>query len=229
VVLILKPGEREEPNVKSLTGSIAATFAIAGCGVSSPGDPTAEQPVEQQASLSSTARANAAAGRYTLVEVPTSVAYGYSRASKLACNTGAVIGGASITSTVGEHAITFDGSTLTDLGTLGGDVSTALGGNARGTVVGVSGTATSGGGSGPGHAFVVRDGVMTDLGGLGGQFSEAWAVNAREQIVGSSTVVPSGGDVPSHAALWDGRTATDLGTLGGTDSWARGINNAGVI
>lgn len=215
--------------MKSLAGSIAATLAIAGCGVSDPVDPTAGQPVEQPAPPSSTT--GAAARRYTIIEVPAPVPSGHSSVSKLVCNTGGVVGNASITSIVGEHAITFDGSRLTDLGTLGGESSTAHGGNARGTVVGGSGTAPSGGGggSGPGHAFVVRDGVMTDLGGLGGRYSEAWAINAREQIVGSSTVVPTPGDVPSHAALWDGCTATDLGTLGGTESWARGINDAGVI
>ncbi|MBT8484600.1 MAG: DUF3466 family protein [Phycisphaerales bacterium] len=74
---------------------------------------------------------------------------------------------------------------LTDLGTLGGDLSRALDMNDHGVIVGWSTTAESP--RGERHAFVIGEEGMIDLGTLGGPWSEARAVNNAGQIVGVST------------------------------------------
>ena len=85
-------------------------------------------------------------------------------------------------------------STMTDLGTLGGDYSRAYGINARGQVVGSSDTA-----SGEDHAFLWEKGTMTDLGTLGGDHSDANGINARGQVVGYSHTASG----EEHAFLWE--------------------------
>lgn len=75
------------------------------------------------------------------------------------------------------------------------------------------------------HATAAR---FTDLGTLGGSDSYATAINNAGQIVGRFDTANGSG--PTHAALWNGTTATDLGTLlGGSYSYASGINLAGVV
>ena len=99
--------------------------------------------------------------------------------------------------------------TTTDLGSLGGSGTLALGINDAGQVVGVS-TKTNG----AHHAFLWQSGTMTDLGTLGGASSSAEAINNAGQVVGTS-LTSSGA---THAFLWQGGTMIDLGTLGGTMS-----------
>jgi probable HAF family extracellular repeat protein len=97
---------------------------------------------------------------------------------------------------VGDDGIAFfwqDG-TLTNLGTLGGEGSTAFSINNRGQIVGVSLTADEK----VAHAFLWQDGITTDLGTLGGAFSSAEAINDRGQITGFSET--ASGDF--HAVLW---------------------------
>jgi probable HAF family extracellular repeat protein len=110
----------------------------------------------------------------------------------------------------------------TDLGTLGGPTSEALGVNNNIQVVGWSTVP-----SGDEHAFLwTKAGGMQDLGTLGGSSSRATAINDNGQVVGSA--LTSSGD--RHAFLW---TATDgmrdIGTLGGTYSVALGISSNGAI
>ena len=61
---------------------------------------------------------------------------------------------------------------------------------------------------------------------LGGNQTYAWGISQKGFIAGHSQLT---GDTATHAVLWDSYTSTptDLGTLpGGTNSYARGLNNA---
>jgi probable HAF family extracellular repeat protein len=115
---------------------------------------------------------------------------------------------------------------VTDLGTLGGTYSVALGVNQAGQVVGDSTTAPEQEGGGPGtHAFLWVDGTMTDLGTLGGETSTANDINGAGQVIGVSETA----DATTRAFLWENGTMTDLGTLGGDHSEAIQINEAGQV
>ncbi|MBL8094882.1 MAG: hypothetical protein JNL73_12010 [Anaerolineales bacterium] len=109
--------------------------------------------------------------------------------------------------------------TLTDLGTLGGPTTKAMGINVNGQVVGASQS------SSVLYAFLWDDGTLTSLGDLGGQGSWAYAINDAGQAVGGS---PLGGG-NNHAFRWQTNAMQDLGTLGGTTSYAFEINNAGQV
>ncbi|HMJ57511.1 MAG TPA: hypothetical protein VK467_00110, partial [Gemmatimonadales bacterium] len=118
----------------------------------------------------------------------------------------------------GCRAFLWDGSTMQNLGTLGGDFSEAWAINASGEVAGFSLTA-----GGETHAFV-WDGTMHDLGTLGGTFSIARAINATGNVVGVSETTSG----ESHAFFSDG-TMHDLGTLGGPFSTGVAINPRGDV
>ena len=126
-----------------------------------------------------------------------------------------------------QHALFVDlnSKEATDLGTLGGNFSTAHGINDAGQVIGTSSTA-----SGQRHAFIIGpDGTgMTDLGTLGGDESDAFGINDAGQVVGWSTTAVMG---PAHAFITgpNGLGMADLGSLGGDYSGARGINDMGQV
>jgi len=148
------------------------------------------------------------------------------------------------------HAFFYNGSSTTELGTLGGDSSFATNINNSDYVVGFA--AMSGGGAGPPlRAFVwhddngngIRDTSPTDemrnLGTLGGNTSIAYDINSSGYVVGRSDV-GSG----THAFIWhddnsDGQPTAgelkDLNTLvANLTGWsvlqeARAINDGGQI
>jgi probable HAF family extracellular repeat protein len=118
------------------------------------------------------------------------------------------------------HAFLWDSRAnpaLKDLGTLGGDNSSALWLDDAGEVVGYADLPPSP----PGcsgltcvhHAFLWKNGVMTDLGSIGSDpCSRALSINARGQIVGQTSAVC--GAPPTHGFLWEkGGHAVDLNTL----------------
>ncbi len=115
---------------------------------------------------------------------------------------------------------------VTDLGTLGGTYSVAVGINAAGQVVGGSTTAPGQEPDGPGsRAFLWDNGTMTDLGTLGGDLSWAIDINDAGQVAGYAETT----ERTQHAVLWTDGEMTDLGTLGGDWSRATDITDTGRV
>jgi probable HAF family extracellular repeat protein len=111
---------------------------------------------------------------------------------------------------------------VTDLSTLGGFFSQAMGINDIGQVVGYSDIADHS----AIHAFVwTRAHGMLDIHPAGMSQSMGVAINDLGQVAG---VAISTGDRPTiHAFVWSHKGVVDLGTLGGASSQAFGINNFG--
>lgn len=120
---------------------------------------------------------------------------------------------------VGAPAFAVSTYTITDLGSLGGGRSEAIGLNDVGQVVGTSATA-----AGERHAFLYQNGAMQDLGTLGGSASEAFAINERGQVVGGSYLA---GDTAYHAFLYSDGVMRSYLRPASRSFEARDINNAG--
>lgn len=137
---------------------------------------------------------------------------------------GAAQRGASVLGADGQAAVRISAAapspyTVTDLGTLGGATTKAMGMNENDQIVGASQSGAYM------HAFLWDDGTLTNLGALGANGSWAYDINDSGQVVGGSYV---GTEFRSHAFLWqNGNGMRDLGTLGGPDSYAFEINNSG--
>jgi probable HAF family extracellular repeat protein len=118
---------------------------------------------------------------------------------------------------------------MTNLGTLGGNISFPFDINAAGQVVGAFNTDT-----GAQHAFITGpNGMgMTDLDTLGGSYNGAFSINASGQVVGYYTTATG----VEHAFITgpNGVGMTDLNSLvslpgGVVLSEATGINNHGQV
>ena len=133
-----------------------------------------------------------------------------------------------------------------DLGTLGGDFSTALAINEAGHIVGGANVIDSDEPNAYSHAFVwTAEDRMTDLGMLGDpsrapdsakSSSAAVAINESGDAAGVSatglTFINSHGvqDVQRHPFIWTAGTGmTDIGTLGGQIASANDVNDTGVV
>lgn len=125
-------------------------------------------------------------------------------------------------------ATLWSGGTAQDLGGLGGNSSQALSINEHGWIAGWSNLAdgfTS-------RATLWRDGQAFDLGTAGGSFSRAVAVNDHGVIAGTSMLLDDEGeDGVYRAVVWRDGALTVLDALdtGGGGSFARGLNNAGLV
>ncbi|MCA1618171.1 MAG: DUF4214 domain-containing protein [Acidobacteria bacterium] len=117
------------------------------------------------------------------------------------------------------QAVTY---TVTDLGTLGGAQSTALGLDECGKVVGESNPT----GSTSFHPYFWNGATMTDLGTFGGQSGSASAVNVAGRVAGSAQTATS----EQRPFIWTLATGTkaDLGTPG-TGAAAYDINESNQI
>ena len=142
-------------------------------------------------------------------------------------------------------------NSLTDLGTLGGNASSANAVNSRGQVAGealnrIPDLYTSDfnnffiSGATQVRAFRwTKSRGMQDLGTLGGTDSAAFSINERGQIAGwsftNTTPNPVVGNcsdmnVPTEDPfLWENGKMIDLGTLGGTCGRATALNNRGQV
>lgn len=119
----------------------------------------------------------------------------------------------------------YNGTSIQELGTLGGDSSIAQGVNASGQVVGFSNTP-----DGSQHAFSwTASGGMVDLGTLGGTSAAAQAINASGQVAAVSS---SASGLSKAFLLTPGRGLVDLGLdapAAFAPSDARFVNDAGQV
>jgi uncharacterized repeat protein (TIGR01451 family) len=120
----------------------------------------------------------------------------------------------------GSPAAAATGYTITDLGTLGGDGSTAHGINTAGDVAGTSNTS-----SGAYSAFRWKGGIMTSIGTLGGFGSEGWDISDSGWVAGTGQTSATW----FQAFWWAGTDPHPIGTLGGHWSEAYAINDANQI
>src|SRR5262249_41138925 len=125
--------------------------------------------------------------------------------------------------------------TVTDLGTLGGMLSSGDGVNNRVWVSGVSHlpdeTIT--------HAFLWRQGVMTDIGAPGLNSLVVYPFNERGEVaIHSETFIsdPLGEDFCGFGThlecppfVWQGGVLTQLATLGANNGFAEQVNNRGEV
>jgi probable HAF family extracellular repeat protein/uncharacterized repeat protein (TIGR03803 family) len=124
------------------------------------------------------------------------------------------------------RASLYESFQVTDLGSLGGNVSAAFAINDSGQVVGWSYTASN-----AKHAFLwapTGGGTMTDLGVLpGGAESGAYGINASGQIAGYSYTSNNG----PNGFLYSSGTMTDIGTQGGNGnlSTAYAVDASGTV
>jgi probable HAF family extracellular repeat protein len=151
-----------------------------------------------------------------------------------------------------NHAFQWRNGTLTDLGALTADSSSATSWiSPNGLIVGVSENGETdplSAGFPQRHAVLWRQGKITDLGTLeGGYESYASAVNSRGQVVGAAlntnlegnsmqpgtfwlSTAAGANQFQTRAFLWDAQNGMqDLGTLGGTDAQAVFVNELGQV
>jgi probable HAF family extracellular repeat protein len=163
------------------------------------------------------------AADYTLTDLGTLTGDDYSCGYGI--NASGQVTGESVTTGVDGHAFLYDGTSMQDLGTLGGTDSFGQDVNDSGQVVGWSFPA------GPiitFHAFLYDSGSMQDLNDISGtDFLIATGINNNGEVTGWGDVPP----VPTQnrAFLYDSEGMQDLGTLGGNMSFGSDVNDNGQV
>jgi probable HAF family extracellular repeat protein len=135
---------------------------------------------------------------------------------------GGTVVGSAITRAGNQHAFSYAGGKMKDLGVLsGGTDSEARAINSLGQIVGVSWTFANGV-SGNHRAFLYGTAGLQDLGTLGGSQADAYDINGVGQVVG---------DAQDSSGSWHGFLYSSglMLTLGGSGSSARSINDSGEI
>jgi probable HAF family extracellular repeat protein len=139
-------------------------------------------------------------------------------------DSGSVVGYSYLAGDSTYHAFVDNGTTMTDLGSLGGD-SEARGISNSGLIVGgtyLPGNMVLTGNTG-GQAFVSNGTTMQSIGTPGGSSSFAIAVSGSGLVAGYGELA---GNTVSTAFLYNGTTMTDIG---GNNSGAHGVNNSGLV
>lgn len=190
---------------------MAVTMALAVVAACSPSPTAPARPSADQL----------AGDGYEMVDLGDLSAFGNSIRVLKANDAGQIAGSVSNFTDFVDRSFLWDGASVRDLGSLGGNGTLVAAVNNQGQVVGSSNVAT-----GDPHAFLWQNGAMADLGTLGGATAKATAINNRGQVVGSSQT--SGGSM--HAFLWENGQMRDLGTLPtGSRSAASAINQRGQV
>jgi len=127
----------------------------------------------------------------------------------------------SITGYGARQAFLRSGGQRYDIGTFGGEESTAAAINGVGVVTGSAQAADF---TWHAYRFDKRDGLR-ELDTLGGASSAGTAINEQGHIVGHADTY----DGSYHAFIDTGITMLDLGTFGGKNSYALGINAHDVV
>ena len=143
------------------------------------------------------------------------------------------------------HGVMWKNGEISDLGTLGGTLSIAVGINPSGQVIGAAQNSTldpysifyfqlAGLSNGTQtRAFLSRNGVLEDLGTLGGPDAIADWINEQGWIAGTSYINsvpnPSTGFPTEDPFLWKDGKMQDLGSLGGVDGFSQALNSQGQV